>query len=269
MVQNTVDHTSPETTSEKSERVSPAVKKIWWIVTPKLLNLVNVTALLTVAGFFVIQSYLASFSMLFTFRISVTQYVAAGINLVLAIVWYIILPSLGYGVILAAGIGVLYLVGHFCITRSKPIHNLWDRFRNWWLPMYHRLYPYLRILWSLYQLVAWALFILVVISLGLVYGTAYYVQSPRMLGGGMPADVILVFREEQPTQTSIWGFPINSSNTRQSEQVQLLIELTDGVIVRYAATNTTTMVKNDVLQGIIDADTVSGSPAQPLGTPTP
>ncbi|MEO8391998.1 MAG: hypothetical protein ABI700_03310, partial [Chloroflexota bacterium] len=68
--------------------------------------------------------------------------------------------------------------------------------------------------------------------------------------------------------TYVWGFPINSSNARQSEEVQLLIELTDGVIVRYVPTNTIMVVKNDALQGIIDAISVSSKAANPTVTAT-
>ena len=117
--------------------------------------------------------------------------------------------------------------------------------------------------------------ILFVILLSLVYGTFYYAQSPRMFGGGMPADVILVFREDQPTQNSVWSFPINSTNQRQSERVQLLIELTDGMIVRDPITGIAAIVKNDVLQGVVDAFASKNvshptvTPAQQLATPTP
>lgn len=266
-MQNTLEQPLPIATPEKSQHVLVDIKKVWRLLAPKLLNLVAVTTLLTVAGFFVIHSYLASFTRLFTFNISVTQYLAAGINLALALFWYMILPILVYGVILALGIAALYLIGHLLIRRSKRIQYIWNKIHSWWLPIYHHLRPLLRFLWSLYQFIAGTLFFLVVISLSLMYGTYYYAQSPRMFGGGMPADVILVFREAQPTQNSIWGFPISGSNARQSEQVQLLIELTDGVIVRDTATNRTTIVKNDVLQGIVDVATAT--PSQTLATPTP
>jgi hypothetical protein len=279
VAQNTLDTPSLETSSEKSERASLDVKKIWRILAPKLFSLVNITALLTVAGFFVINSYLASFSKLFTFNISLPQYLAAGINLVLgtfAYILYLLLPGLGYGVLLGVGAIIVYAISRFWIKRSRRIHDLWDRFRRWWLPIYYWLRPGLRFLWSLYRLSAGALLTLIVILMGLVYGTYYYAQSPRMLGGGMPAAVILVFREDQPTQNSIWGFSINSSNARQSTPVQLLIELTDGVIVRDAATNIVTVVKSDVLQGIIDAEplptgltSITPIPTQTLATPTP
>ncbi len=268
-MQTTLDHQSPETKLEKSENNTLDVKKIWRLLAPKFFNLVNITTLLTVAGFFVIHSYLASFSKVFTFNISLTQYLAAGVNLVLgtvAYVLYLVLPGLGYGVLLSVALAVLYFVSRFWIKRSNRIHNLWNMLQRWLLPIYHWFCPLLRLLWSVYRLSAGALLILVVIVTGLAYGTYHYAQSPRMLGGGMPAMVILVFRENQPTQNPIWGFSINGSNARQSMPVQLLIELTDGVIVRDSSTNTIAVVKNDVLQGMIDADPV---PTQTLAIPTP
>lgn len=270
-MQNTLEQPLPITTPEKSQRIHFDINKLWRLLAPRLLNLVAVTTLLTVAGFFVIHSYLASFTTLFTFNISVTQYLAAGINLVMAIISYILymmLPGLGIGAIIAIGGAILYSAGHFCMVRSKRISDLWNWFRGWWLPVYHRLRPLLRLILTLNKLFLWTLVALMVIALGLVYGTYYYGQSPRMLGGGMPVDVILVFQEEQPTQTSVWGFPINKSNPQQSERVQLLIELTDGVIVRDVATNTTTLVKNDVLQGIIGASTPTANPTYSLVSPT-
>src|SRR5258708_18977649 len=48
-----------------------------------LLNVLNLTALLTLAGFFVINSYLGTFTTMFSYNISLPQYIAAGINLVL------------------------------------------------------------------------------------------------------------------------------------------------------------------------------------------
>lgn len=272
MVQNKLgENNTIQSKSEEVSRLKRDTKKIWQHVGPNLINLVNITALLTVAGFFVVQSYLASFSKLFTFNISVTQYLAAGVNLMLAIIWKLILPILGYSLVLVS----LYLLGKFCISKSKRVHTFWTSFLRPFLPFYRRIQRFLRVLWSLYQITASALFVLFVILLALVYGTSYYAQSPRMFGGGMPADVILIFREEQPTQNSIWSFPINSTNPRQSEQVQLLIELTDGVIVRDPSTGVVVIVKNDVLQGIIDApvsnivSSPTATPIQLLPTPTP
>ncbi len=276
MIQNTADNPSPEASSQASKQDSFDAKKIWRLIAPKLLNLVTVTTLLTVAGFFVIHSYLASVSRLFTFNISLTQYLAAGVNMVLAIFWNYILPVIIGGLILALIFIGLYFFGRYCLNRSKRVHTLWVRVLSIISPLYQRLRPLLRAAWVVYQVFAWVLFGLLVIGVALIYGTYYYAQSPRMFGGGMPSNVILVFREEQPTQSSIWGFPINTSNPCQSDEVQLLIELTDGVIVRDTGTNRTTIVKNDVLQGIIDVDATSSNLTNIpttfpkfIGTPTP
>jgi hypothetical protein len=275
VVQNTVDEKKPQPKSEEVFRLKFDVKKIWQSLVPKFVNLVNISAVLTVAGFFVVQSYLASFSKFFTFNISVTQYLAAGVNLVLAILWNIILPVLLWSLILALGLLLLYFLGRFVLKRSKPVYNLWMRFLSYVLPLYQRLLSLFRVLWTIYRVFAGALFILLVIGVSFIYGTSYFAQSPRMFGGGMPAGVILVFREDQPIQNSIWGFPINSSNRRQSERLLLLIELTDGVIVSDPTTKATVIVKNDVLQGIIDAplsnntSSPAATPSQLLPTPTP
>ncbi|MBI1280135.1 MAG: hypothetical protein GC179_18545 [Anaerolineaceae bacterium] len=276
MVQNTIDEKTPQPKSEKMSHLMFDPEKIWKQLAPKLMNLVNISALLTVAGFFVVQSYLSSFTSLFTFNISVTQYLAAGVNLILAIFWNLILPVLAYSFILAFVLVFLYFLGRFSFNRSKRVQNLWTRFLSRILPLYQRLRLALRVIWAIYQVFAGGLFVLLVIGVAFIYGTSYYAQSPRMFGGGMPSEVILVFREEQPTQPSIWGFPINTATPRQSEPVQLLIELTDGVIVRDTATNKTIIVKNDVLQGIIDTHPVSSNPmtataapTQLSGTPTP
>lgn len=246
-----------------------STKLLWHYLAPKLLNFVNITALLIAAGFFVIQSFLASFAQAFTFNISISQYLMAGVNMVLALVWNLVMPILLAGFLASLAIVALSLLGRFFHNRSKRVHNLWRRLADFIHPLYLRWRPKLRRLWAIYQIVVGALFILLIIMVAFVYGRTYYAQSPRMFGGGMPINVILVFSEEQPTQNSIWGFAINPSNARQSEVVQLLMELTDGVIVRDVATDTTTIVKNDTLQGIIYATSLSNNIMIATTTPTP
>lgn len=238
--------------NEVSSSSTSILKTVWQSLAPKLLNLVNASALLTVAGFFVIHSYLASFSNLSSYNISITQYLAAGINLILGMVWFIVegliraLPTTGTWL---AILSAFALLGYIAISTNKRIRQLWQRFLGQVQPLSHRISAIVQFLWTGYQI-----FVLLILALfGFIYGTSYYGQSLRMFGGGRPTDVILVFKEDQPTQNSIWAFPINSKNPRQSEIIQLLIELTDGVIVRHSSTGMAVIVKNDVLQGIIDA----------------
>ncbi|MEO8393346.1 MAG: hypothetical protein ABI700_10175, partial [Chloroflexota bacterium] len=198
MLPNTADKTLLDGKAHDIAPLRLDTQKTWLFLAPKLAGLLNFTALLTVAGFFVIQSYLASFSKLFTFNISVTQYVAAGVNLLLALFWNLFVPPLVYGIVLALGFVALYFVGRFCLSRNQRLHHLWTELVGRLRPLYKRIHPIIRATWLLYRVIAGGLYILLVISLALVYGTFYYAQSPRMFGGGMPADVILVFREDQP-----------------------------------------------------------------------
>jgi len=98
MAQNTANIVTIKKQIGETEHTRLDFKKLWQALIPKLISLVTFSAVLTCAGFFVIHSYIASFSSLFTYNISVTQYIAAGVNLLLAITYYLVLPSVGYPV---------------------------------------------------------------------------------------------------------------------------------------------------------------------------
>jgi len=251
----------PEKTSPPNswrEKIASFTKAL----APKLLNLVTLSALLTIAGFFVVHSYMATFTSLFTFNVSVTQYLTAGINWLLAILWNIILPIFLYGLAIAFVISGIMLIWRLAVSKIKLLQKFVQAIERRVAPIVKRLRPILRIGWQLYQIIAWLLLIALLIALSIGYGVSYYSQSPRMFGGGMPATVILVFKEAQQNPGGV--YPINPSNLMQSQPVEMLIELTDGVMVREFQSGTVLIVKNDVLQAIVDV----GLPLITLSSPT-
>jgi hypothetical protein len=241
--------------------------KIFQPLPSKLLTLVNLTAFLTIVGFFVVQSYISSFSNLFSFNISVTQYLAAGINLVLALAWYVALSVLAPSIALVFIVVAIVAVFQFFKVRNRNLSTTWDNFRQRIDPIVQRLIRTFRPIWIIGRFMSSIGFVIFIVLVSLVYGTYYYHQSPRMFGGGMPATVILVFKEEQLTQNSPWSFSISQSNPKTSEPVELLIELTDGIVVRHLTTNVVAIVKNDVIQGVIDASTTHINVTTPSVTP--
>lgn len=244
------------------------VKQIRKLVISKLLSIFTFSAIVACAGFFVIHSYIASFSGLFTYSISPTQYMIAGINLLLAIIYYLVLPPVTLGFAIAVVISLIASIWLISVDRSVKLRDLWTRLRDWWLPKYHRLRPMLRVVWTLYQTAIWIFFATLLISLSFAYGTYYYSQSPRMFGGGMPSRVVLVFRTPQPDTTL---YPTDPINPIQSMPVLLLMELTDGIMIRDTQNDRVLILKNDLLEAIIDAGTpiISVHPTQSLITPTP
>lgn len=223
------------------------------VLAPKLLNLVTLSAMLTFAGFFVVHSYMATFTSLFTFNVSITQYLAAGVNWLLALLWNIALPIFLYGLAIALIIIAIMFIWRLTISKIRVLEKWAQALVRRAAPMMIRLRPILRAGWLLYQIVAWFLLLVLVIALSVGYGIGYYSQSPRMFGGGMPATVILIFKE---AQNSTGVYPINPSNSMQSQPVEMLIELTDGIVIRELQKRTVLIVKNDSLQAMVDV----GSP---------
>lgn len=249
-------------------------RKLWESIAPKLINLVNLSAFLTVLGFFTIHSYLATVTQLFTYNISVAQYLAAGVSLVIALFWYLL--SNGIAPVIP-WIGVIFLIGTvgYLIWRTllrdgmqnAQIQALFKR----WESVFKIIIALLRLLERVNQWVVTIGLLLISVLFGLAYGYGYYSQMPHMLGGGMPTDVILVFKEPQSTNAG-WPFPINQNVPTQSEKVQLLFEFTDGLLVRDEGTGIAVIVKNDSLQAIVDAappPIIGNSTIAPTATATP
>lgn len=254
--------TTPSITQPQTSWWRGKVKAFAKALAPKLLNLVALSAILTIAGFFVVHSYMATFTSLYTFNISVTQYLAAGINWLLALLWYTILPVLLGALALVAAMSVIILLWLRALSSVAALQRLTRWLKQHVAPRVDRLRPILKVGWRVYQIIAWLLILAVVIALSLVYGVGYYSQSPRMVGGGMPATVILIFKEAQ--QNPIGIDIINPSNPLQSLPLELRIELTDGIMVREPQSGTVMIVKSDVLQAIVGV----GTPLITIGSPT-
>jgi hypothetical protein len=236
-------------TADNSGRIST----VWSEIAPKLLSLATISVAITAAGYFVITSYLATFTSLFTYNISPVQYVTAGINLLLGVtaiisVW-VVVPAIG----LAAAAAVVVAVPAYGVQKSRFLSRWWQTLRQWFSPLWTRLWPWIQRIWRVYDSIARVCLVLLIVLVALGYGATFYGQSWRMFGGGMPATVVLVFKEPQPQTGSLWPFPIQPTEPHRSIPVELLLELTDGVLVRDKTTNIPVIVKNDTLQALIES----------------
>jgi hypothetical protein len=207
-------------TDQKSSNPSGhSSNKMLSLLVPALFNLVNVSALLTVLGFFTVHSYLASFSTLFSYNISVIQYLAAGVSLVLTVIGVVFLPVISYAILGLVLLGFIALLGYL-LSRNKHIKQVGESIFERLRPVFNGIKPVVKALWTGYQAIATLLFVVIIALVGIIYGTSYYPQTLRMFGGGAPTEVILVFREDQPIQNPIWPFPINPINPRQSYDIR-------------------------------------------------
>lgn len=233
----------------RNESNESLLKKTTRSVLANSLNLINISTFITMLGFFTIQSYLASLNHswnIFSYNISLVNYISAGINVILGTIARFI-PDAIKGTLIAIPIiliggAILYVFirnqkkSYTKKARINRVMNLLERIEK------------INLRFSIAGIVIFAL------MYSFIYGATYYSQSPRMFGGGMPADIILIFNEAQAVQDSTWGFGVNPQNPRQSEPIQLIMELADGIIVRHPTTNSITTIKNHVIDGIIYLD---------------
>ncbi len=141
------------------------------------------TGFVVVGGFVVVQTYLARYTRIFAYSISIGQYLAAGFNLLV----FDPLPSLLaiiVGAVLAALIVAILVWGTSVIR--QPLDQR-PRFRE-------VLFRQFKGSISLNLLIG-AIAALVV---GLSYGPSGYAASPRKFGGGEPVDVVLIFKDDIP-----------------------------------------------------------------------
>ena len=198
------DNTELNSDEKSTDIVVENTNNVWKLITPKLLSAVNITAFLTVAGFFVIHSYIQSFSDFYTYNIAVSQYLVAGINMILGTLGFFIplffssIPAMFIGVVLGF---VLIVIIYF-----SPL-------KKWRVQINKVL--------QISQVVSFGFLLVMVAFVGFAYGTTLYAHSPRMFGGGMPAQVVLVFQEEQDIQNPLWSFPIDPSNPKKSLPVPI------------------------------------------------
>lgn len=219
-----------------------------------ILNLAVTTALLSIAGFFVVHSYLSKLTHLFTYKVDAIVYISAGINMFLALVAEIFIkpfiPPINFIHIVIALI-ILAIVFYF---RNK--------LRKYGQGKYAK-YSQIR---YLYRILG-TILILFAILRAFVYGWDGYEHSARLLGGGQPADVILIFSQHEKLATMGLPIAINATYPAQSQPVKLLMELSDGVLVEDFLTQVPVIVKNELLYGMIDAN--PPTPSQQIATVSP
>ncbi len=245
--------TSP-TTSQVQAELQPLPQRFSILETIKnvLPLLTQLTTFIILGGFVVVHSYLATITDLFTYRISINQYIAAGISLIFYIPIFILgkfAESLGRALLLVALLALLaalyvvvYVVRHRRLSKDpeKSIEEAIGKISHFLakLQPFRRAFNYFTVLYL----------IIFAILTGLLYGRTSYPTIPRWLGGGYPASVILIFNKDH--DVSAMPFPVTNS---RSAIVTLLAELTDGVLVWDEQSKTAIEVKADILDSIVGA----------------
>jgi hypothetical protein len=262
-------------TMTKSSLGTSQMRSIFQLVSSIIIFIVGSSSIFSIVGFFVIHSYIASISVLSPLNIDIIQYTSAGLNALvgsIAIVVSLLLPGATFGLVVGLSVVlsvfVLYLILLLTSKRSAILKGTINIVDN-------KLGKSLHVtkIVSLISIVFWGLFfsfiIISTIFTAINYGQNNYAESPRYVGGGVPAEAILVFYEEQSELGSFWGVTVSSANSRMSETVLILMELTDGLLIRDVTTNVVSIVKNDMIQAIIDAPQfLSAFTATPAPQPT-
>ena len=221
-------------------------------------------AILGATGFFIVNIYLGRFSSIQGFSVVSGRYVAT-------VIWFLItLLFIGSSFILGGFLGKkLSLILNFVIGVILFIDFLFI-----FLLFEINIFSFIASIFMAGLIIGMILMILygergerktyiqiVYIAFSVSVGSFTFLFSniPQSLGGGQPADAILIFNDKAQFQ----DLPIEViSGTRQSEPIQILSELNDGLLIHDDEDNLTLIIKNDWIGAIIDA-------SNPTPTPTP
>ncbi len=99
-----------------------------------------------------------------------------------------------------------------------------------------------------------------------LFSTIIYPLFPQSLGGGKPSSAIFILKSEEDAE--LLPLPIAPSETLITEPVLIISELTNGYLVHDEAQNLTVIIKHDSIRAIIDAGMPTVTPMPPV-TPTP
>ncbi len=266
--QPTDDFINPNIEYNAKSLPAPVLATAWRFVSQQLLNLAVITTFLTIAGFFVVHTYLAKITGIYTYRIEAPIYIAAGINVILGTLAKVFAPIISTipGMILP----VLGLVGIVILFDAlSQQDNQAGRLIK------RRFVPIGRFLHRLNNILFISLLVLLIAftAVGYGYDDYGYGYSEHVLGGGRPTSVKLIFRE--PGTIESLGLPLvqDPSEAAQSLPVDLLMELSDGVLVRDPQLGIPVVIRDELLYGIIDVPaatlTVIPTPTAIPPTPTP
>ncbi|MBK8034663.1 MAG: hypothetical protein IPK17_35210 [Chloroflexi bacterium] len=233
-------------------------KRVAQFFSDNVAFLLQLTSLFAVAGFFVIHTYLETVTGLFTYEVNPVVYIAAGVNMLGGTFLWVIAnivqngaPGFLLGLVL---IVVLIIVGF--IVRGEKAQRWFDRvlvFAEKWSR----------------RLTYFGLIVVACLS-GIAYGVPIYGISPRSVGGGAPASVILVFKPTEDFYALGLPLSMDATHTLRSQPVELLMELRNSLLVRDPQFSIPFVVRDDLLFSVIDASryTMPILPLPPTPTPT-
>jgi hypothetical protein len=230
-----------------------------------LTNAAAIVAILSMLGFGVLQGYLSSVTGLVIVNIDVRQYLVAGGGLFLNVAAIVSSPLILVILfwVLIIGLFVFWGFQKTPVPPEMPAGSRpnWRQRVNWVLDGL-----YLRINQTSRWLAAFS-FVIALFTTAVLYGVFLFGNSPQLLGGGAPSRVILVF--DQPQLDANWPFAINVDYPHQSEPIDMLMQLTDGVLVRDPTNLTPVIVRSAIIRAIIDANPRPQLTPMPGTTPTP
>ncbi len=227
-----------------------------------LISLVlGLAAALTGGGFIVVNSHLSKFTDIHGYSVNPSQYLAAGVGLLIP-------PVLATAIVFGA-----YYTGRLLgvIRRrretARPVEGPVEE------PPERRALPKrLEAAFKGFESLAEnrtfrrALVIsgfgLYTVLFGLFYGEYIYGSIPHYLGGGRPEPMIAVFDDEMTP--ALLGLTVDPVQPRRTQTLLLLAELSDGLLVLDTNTGRVAAIKNESLTGAMDDQIVEWAI-----TPTP
>ena len=216
-----------------------------------LTFVVGSVALLTATGFIIVNSYLAQFTEIHGFSIDTSQYLAASVGALLfiaAIVVFLLVVNLV--LVLLFGTFIILFDPKYRKNAYKELRTLltlrfYDEFLRRWMSVLKRR-PTMTLI-----------VVILLVWISYVYGNFFYGDIPRYLGGGKPVSIHLIF--EDALIVSSFGFSAHPTYRNVVPNVELLSELTDGILVYDRQHEYATVIKNDAIQGIVDANAGSAA----------
>jgi len=229
-----------------------------------LSNIAAIASIATIIGYGINQGYLSRVTDMTITNIDLSQYLVAAGSMALHFFLFLLNPAMLLILVVAGAL--IYFFVHFGFAAPTQTSNAQEPSSIKIVRFLERVLGLLE--WLQGRVNRWlSVFLLVVLIyfIAHTYGYAFYGSTESALGGGEPSTVILVF--DEPQEDVGWPFAINPTQPRQTQPIEMLMQLTDGVLVRDPQYPVPVIVKADSIRAIIDASPQRQPP--PTATTTP
>lgn len=240
--------------AESSDAITQSINRFAQVIQNIISLVLGLASLLISGGFIVVNSHLANYTGIHGYNVRPTQYLVAGIGLLMPLF------------LAATFILSIYYFGRFIgaaslnikqpqppdkeVARDSVFRTTMSKIK---LTAESRRFRMLLFTMGL---------IIYTILFGLFYGVYVYGSVPYYLGGGRPEPMVLVFDAAETPE--VLGLTVDPVEPRRTRTVLLLAELTNGVLVADTVSGRVVAVKNETLTGLI-----GDRFAEQLITPTP